>query len=279
MPDLISLAFRMQIPILCYHAHILPSAEYADNGHAALESDLELVESLGRTIVPLNRIVEWLEGRCPDAEIAGGVGLSFDDGTLLDFEPVDHPELGRLPGFLPILEQFARRYPDSQPSVHASCFVIASPTARAEADRELLFGRGWLGDEHWLGAERSGRLSIENHSWDHNMVIASEALAEPRDSFECIDRFELAEHEIARASEAIEKVTGREPALFGYPYGQLNPYLRDEYLPARGGELGLRAAFTTEGVPVTRGSNRWAMPRIVHGCHWRDPEMLARILQ
>ncbi|MFU8877931.1 MAG: polysaccharide deacetylase family protein [Wenzhouxiangellaceae bacterium] len=269
----------MQIPVLCYHAHILPSADYADNGHAALAADLEMIQSLGRRIVPLHRIVDWLEGRCPDQAIAGGVGLSFDDGTLLDFAPADHPELGLLPGFLPILEDFAARYRDSQPSVHATCFVIASPKARDEADRALLFGKGWLDDSFWRTAECSGRISIENHSWDHNMSIASEAPAEPRDSFSGIDCFELAEHEIARASETIERKTGRRPALFGYPYGDLNSYLRDDYLPRRGTELGLRAAFTTEGVPVTRECNRWAVPRIVHGYHWRDPETLARLLQ
>jgi len=268
----------MQIPILCYHAHILPSAAYADNGHAALAADLELIQAMGRRVVPLGWIVDWLDGQRDDDELAGAVGLSFDDGTRLDFEPVDHPELGPMPGFLPILDTFARSYPANQPSVHATCFVIASPTARAEADRTLLFDLGWLDEDWWPAAERTGLIGIESHGWDHNMSVASEAPGRIADNFECIDRYDLAEHEIERASAYLAKRLGRKPSLFGYPYGQTNAYLVEEYLPGRGAELGLRAAFTTEAAPVTREGSRWALPRYVHGYHWRDPAGLAEIL-
>lgn len=269
----------MEIPVLCYHAHILPGRDYADNGHRALASDLELIQASGRRIVPLDRVVDWLAGTRGDDEMAGAVALSFDDGTRLDFEAIDHPELGRLPGFLPILREFAERYPATQPTVHATCFVIASPKAREQADRALLFGRGWLDEGWWTQAEQSGLIGIESHGWDHNMAVASEAPGRIRDNFECIDNHALAEHEIARASAYLEAKLGRSPSLFGYPYGQTNAYLTDEYLPGRGDELGLRAAFSTAGRAVMRGDPCWNLPRFVHGHHWRDPAGLAEILE
>lgn len=268
----------MHIPILCYHAHILPSVEYADNGHAALASDLEMIQAAGRRIVPLEHVVDWVRGERDNKEMERTVALSFDDGTRLDFEPVEHPELGALPGFLPLLDEFAARYPTTQPTVHATSFVIASPRAREQADRELLFRRGWLDDGWWARAERSGRISIGNHSWDHNMAVAEEAPVELRDRFDNIDTFKLAEHEIARASQWLSGRLGQRPSLFGYPYGQSNSYLVDEYLPTRGRELGLRAAFTTDGRVVERGDDCWNLPRLVHGHHWRKPSELGEIL-
>ncbi|MDT8449159.1 MAG: polysaccharide deacetylase family protein [Wenzhouxiangellaceae bacterium] len=269
----------MEIPVLCYHAHILPSSDYADNGHRALASDLELIQASGRRIVPLDRVVDWVAGERGDEEMAGAVALSFDDGTRLDFEATDHPELGPLPGFLPLLEEFAARCPATQPTVHATCFVIASPRAREQADCELLFGLDWLDSGWWRAAENSGRIAIENHSWDHNMAVAEEAPLAERDRFDNVETFEHAEHEIARAQEFLAAELGRRPRLFGYPYGQSNEYLTAEYLPKRGAELGLRAAFSTAGRAVRRDDSCWNLPRYVHGHHWRDPAGLAEILE
>jgi len=267
------------IPVLCYHAHIIGSNDYAGNAHIALAEDLQLLQACGRRIVPLCWIVDWLQGKREDADMINAVGISFDDGTLLDFQPVEHPQYGTLPGLLPILQQFARQHQFGQPSVHASCFVIASPLARAETDSNELHGLGWLNSDWWLYAEQSGLMAIENHSWDHNNISASEAQATPCGSFTGINSEQLADHEIRRASELLHMLLGHPPQLFAFPYGDSNSYLRNEYLPSKASEFGLRAAFTIGGKHVHRNCDIWNVPRYVHGHHWRDTDSLKRILK
>lgn len=267
------------IPVLCYHAHIIGSNDYAGNAHIALAEDLQLIQASGRRIVPLRWIVDWLQGRREDADMINAVGISFDDGTLLDFQPVEHPQYGTLPGLLPILQRFARQHQYEQPSVHASCFVIASPLARMQADQHLLYGRNWLASDWWPDATASGLMSIENHSWDHNMAVATEACATPRNSFRGVDDLAAARRQIEPASELIEELSGRRPELFAYPYGDVNDYLADCYLPEHGATAGLRAAFTTAGKHIDAHSDRWQLPRYVHGLHWRQAQQLQNILR
>ncbi len=264
----------LTIPVLCYHAHIISSNDYAGNAHVALAEDLELIQACGRRIVPLHWIVDWLEGLREDAELENAVGLSFDDGTLLDFQAQMHPQYGNLPGLLPLLQQFARRYEHDQPSVHASCFVIASPLARAETDTNELYGLGWLRSDWWQAAQNSGLLAIENHSWDHNNRSASEAPAQPRGSFTGINNQPMAEHEIQQASAMLALLLGRAPELFAYPYGDCNAYLAEQYFPRFGAAMGLRAAFTVAGRHLCKQDSRWELPRYVHGHHWRDADGL-----
>jgi len=268
----------MTIPVLCYHAHIISSNDYAGNAHIALAEDLQLIHACGKRIVPLSWIVDWLEGKRDDADMVNAVGISLDDGTLLDFQPVRHPQHGQLPGLLPIMQQFARHHVEQQPSVHASCFVIASPLARAQADQKLLYGLGWLGSSWWPEAAAGGMMSIENHSWDHNMAVASEACASPRDSFLGVQGLAAARHQIMQSSELIEEMTGTRPQLFAYPYGDVNEYLVSDYLPKHGASAGLRAAFTTAGEHIHADSDCWKLPRYVHGLHWRQSTKLRDLL-
>jgi hypothetical protein len=268
----------MTIPVLCYHAHIISSNDYAGNAHIALAEDLQLIQALGKRIVPLHWIVDWLEGKRDGAELVNAVGISFDDGTLLDFQPVRHPQHGQLPGLLPIMQQFARRHVMQQPSVHASCFVIASPLARAQADQKLLYGLDWLGSSWWPEASAGGMMSIENHSWDHNMAVASEAMASPRDSFGGVNTAAHANRQILDSSTLIEDITGIRPSLFAYPYGDVNEYLARDYLPEAAAKSGLRAAFTTVGKHIDRRADCWQLPRYVHGLHWKQIAGLKSLL-
>ena len=268
----------IKIPVLCYHAHIIGSNDYAGNAHIALAEDLAMLQARGKRIVPLSWIVDWLGGKHDEADMVNAVGISFDDGTLLDFAPVEHPQYGRLPGLLPILQQFAQRYPQDQPSVHASCFVIASPLARAQADQHLLYGLDWLGASWWPKAAASGMMSIENHSWDHNMAVASEACASPRDSFYGVAGLAAAQRQILQSSELVENITGRRPQLFAYPYGDVNEYLASDYLPDQAESTGLRAAFTTAGEHINTHSDHWQLPRYVHGMHWKKASELLDLL-
>ncbi|MDA3933925.1 MAG: polysaccharide deacetylase family protein [Gammaproteobacteria bacterium] len=269
----------LKIPVLCYHAHIISSNDYAGNAHIALAEDLELIQSCGKRIMPLHWIIDWLEGKRADTELENAVGLSFDDGTLLDFQAVVHPQYGNLPGMLPIIQRFARRYPQDQASVHASCFVISSPLARAQADRYLLHDLNWLTSDWWLKAQASGMISIENHSWDHNMAVATEAMSTPSNSFSGVRTAPQANYQILGSSELIELITGVRPYLFAYPYGDVNDYLALDYLPGTESQSGLRGAFTTTGNHIDRNADRWKLSRYVHGFHWTCSKELRIIIE
>ena len=92
-------------------------------------------------------------------------------------------------------------------------------------------------------------------------------------------RFHAAEQEIAVAAEYIRR-TAANPSqrLFAYPYGEAGRYLVDEYFPAHAARIGVDAAFTTAGEPITEASDRWRLPRYTCGQHWTTPEELRALL-
>jgi len=85
---------------------------------------------------------------------------------------------------------------------------------------------------------------------------------------------------IGRAAERIRRVAAN-PAqrLFAYPYGEANRYLVDEYFPLHGERIGVDAAFTSGGEPITETSNRWRLPRYTCGQHWKTPDELGALLR
>lgn len=270
----------MRIPVLTYHAANVAGPGYAGNDHVALAADLRLVDALGWQVVSLDRVLAILDGDGP-APARPCLGLSFDDGTDFDIRPIDYPGVGVQPGFLPLLEAFAAEAGARQPDLHATCFVIASPAARAAMDQRCLFGGGVMGEDWWRPAAAGGRLAIGNHSWDHNHEVAPEAAPDglPRGRFLAVDNAVRAHWQIDRAQRYIQDRVAPAPVRhFGYPYGDVNPFLRDRYLPAHGPALGLAAAWTTDGRPVSPAEHRWALPRYVCGQHWRSPDGLADLL-
>ncbi|GAB4184703.1 MAG: hypothetical protein Tsb002_07930 [Wenzhouxiangellaceae bacterium] len=270
---------ELRIPVLCYHSQIVTGADYADNGHMALASDLEMITDAGKRIVPLHWLGEWLDGQRDTNSLKDAVAISFDDGLLSDYQTVSHPEHGDLPGFLPLLEDFHNGpRGHQQPDLHATSFVIVSPQAQDDLDQRCHGNIGWQGCAAWAAADSHPLLAVENHSWDHNHETCSEAPGNRQGNFLAIDSFRLCQQEVRRASEELTRVLGRRPRLFAYPYGEYSDYLSREYLPRYGAELGLIAAFTTAGDYVRQSHNRWLLPRFVHGWHWRSPQVLADLL-
>lgn len=266
------------IPVLTYHGVNIHGNDYADNDHVALAEDLKLVHDRGLRILPLVTVVDWVRGEVDDAAVAGGVALTFDDGAWFDWYDLDHPDCGPQRSLAGILRDFGleRAVP-----VHATSFVIASPQARRELDRTCLVGRGWWNDRWWPEAVAEGLLDLGNHSWDHlHATLGRVAHSENvRDDFSRVLTRDDAEAQIARAGEYIAACSGTRPAVFAYPCGRYNEYLVREYLPMRGGELGLRGAVTTEPRAVSRDDDPWALPRFTCGQDWHAPEGLARILK
>jgi peptidoglycan/xylan/chitin deacetylase (PgdA/CDA1 family) len=270
----------MRIPILTYHAANVAGNTYADNDHVALAADLRLIDDLGWRIVPLDAVVDRLEGAFEDVD-RRCLALTFDDGTDFDVRSIDHPLHGEQPGFLPILERFRIFAGDRQPHLHATSFVIASPAAREAIDHQCLVGGDMMRENWWKPACDSGLIGIGNHSWDHNHEVAPEAAPDglPRGRFHAVDNDIRATWQIARAQRYIEeRISPHAARHFGYPYGDVNAFLRDQWLPANGPALGLRAAWSTEGHAARRGDNCWALPRFVCGHHWRSPAQLEDLL-
>lgn len=253
----------MRVPILTYHAMNIGGNDYADNDHVALASDLATIARMGRRVVPLARVVAALLG--DDVDLNGAVALSFDDGSWFDWYDIEHPTCGMQRGFAALLREA---------NAVATSFVIASPAARVELDRSCMVGRGWWGDEWWHDAIVEGRIAIESHSWDH----AHDSLG-LSGRFDSVDSYASADAEIRQAADYIDaRCAPHRASLLAYPYGQRSEYLEREYLPRHAHEHRVRAAFTTEPAPVTRASNRWALPRYVCGHHWKSPDELERLL-
>lgn len=269
-------AGNLKFPVLTYHAANVAGSDYARNDHVALQADLALLARLGWRVVPLDWAVEQHQGRA-DRDLRRCLALTCDDGTDLDFRAVDYPGLGRQPGFLPILREAAPAHPE----LEMTSFVIADPQARAVMDRECLHDAGWMNEDWWIDAARSGLMSIQCHSWDHNHpnLRAPGPGDMPRGDFLVVDSPERAAFQVDQAVDYINARIGPGAVrYFGYPFGQAPDYLVRDYLPRQGARLGLRAAFGTQGEPITAASDPWCLPRYVCGWHWKSSEALAQLL-
>src|SRR6187455_2343527 len=216
-----------RLPILTYHGVNVAGNDYATNDHVALASDLDTVDRLGWRIVPLPAaIARWLAG---DPAWAGGertLAITFDDGTDFDWRDLPHPAHG----------------------TQRSLFVG-------------LADRGWWSDAWWRDAVASGHAAVASHSWDHNHDLAEHLMGRPRatGTFRTIDRFDLAEDEIARASAHLKRVAPNPgDRLFAYPYGETNDYLVRDYFPSEHERIGVDAAFADGARPMTGDADRWA---------------------
>jgi hypothetical protein len=269
--------------VLTYHSHNISGTTYSTNDHVALASDLALLHEMGAEVVPLSEIVAAVRAGNGHGERAT-VALSFDDGPLFDFADFEHPRFGPQRGFLNILRDFrAKHGARALPRLHATSFVIASPDARrameTSEDCGYTFLGDWLTDGWWRDSEASGLMEIGNHSWDHvhHAYGSVNIRSSRRDDFSVIDNREDAEYEIRAASDYIAERTGKRPAFFAYPFGQVSDYLVKEYLPQRGPSLGLKGAFATGGV-IAGKADVWAIPRVVCGHDWHSPEELEKLL-
>jgi len=258
------------ILVLCYHSTNVSGHDYGLNDHVALRADLATLRARDVDLVHAAAAI-----RDPLAQ-RPRVAITFDDGMILDAIDFVHPSWGHQDAFLRILRE---HHESTGQQCVAASFVIASPQARAELDRKDFLSLGLWHDDWWTEATASGYITIENHSWDHNHPSLDRSVQRDnrRGSFRYIDTEADAMAEIAQASDYIEQRCGRRPTLFAYPWGEENPYLVDEFLPARGAELGIVGAFVTSGDPL-RPTDRWRIPRQVCGTDWRSAEEFSMLL-
>lgn len=268
--------------MLTYHAVNIINNSYPENDHLALASDLETLTRLGWRIVPLNDVVQWHRGTRGDWASAKIVAFSCDDGSWFDYYDLDHPTCGMQVSFLNILRNFSGQAGGALSTPpHITSFVISSPDARGELDQKGLIGKGWWGDEWWADADASGLMDIACHSWDHvhpdlERVAQRE---QKKGDFTMVDTFEDCEVQVKQAGAYIaQKLGGRQPTLFAYPWGQASEYIRSEYLPRHQEKHQFRAAFTTQAKPVEKSDSVWSLPRFVFGRDWKSPEGLEALL-
>lgn len=264
--------------ILTWHSIRVLENTPAENDLIAFSDNLALIDRLGWTILPLQRALKGLDtGELPEHSVV----LTLDDGSIMDFHDFDHPTCGHQKSIFNRLREFAEHPETSRRHrVHASAFVIASPEARAELDRNVTLDLGVWPEDWWPEANASGLMSIESHSWDHNhdALARTAQRANQRGDFSLIDTPAECRAEIDRASDYIEHRSGRRPRFLAYPYGQASEYLRQEYLPHHAETLGLKAALGCKAAPVTRRSDRWMLPRYVCGHDWTSNAELEALL-
>jgi hypothetical protein len=123
-------------PILTYHALHAPGWEYDTNDHVALEADLALLKQMGYRVVPLSVLVQHLFVKAiPSLQSGLFVGLSFDDGTDLDYFDFSHPGYGDLKSFHTLLtEQEVMGWDGGIPVAtccHEFCHRLAASAKRA----------------------------------------------------------------------------------------------------------------------------------------------------
>lgn len=277
------IATSYRIPVLCYHSGAIFGTRYGLNDHVCLADDLKTLANRGYKVLPAPDLVDLLAGRIPLEAISGEklVSLTFDDGRNFDYYDYQGSEWGTVKSFHSIVKESTKFLPQFSAGPRAVSFVIASPEARKILDVTCGDGNDEWQDSWWRECAEEGILGIANHSWDH--VHDTLPVVRQKDnlkgSFYEINTFEDAERQIVDAQRYIDQVTGnRSVPVFGYPYGHVSSYLRDEYFPAHGARIGLKGGFNTIGRAVRPGDNVWDIPRLVCGANWKTPQEFEQML-
>ena len=281
----------MKAAVLAYHSHRVLGSTYESNDHIALAADLETLDKCGYEIVGLPRLCGEIDRRSVSLTLIGDrrrlVALTFDDGPEYDAIDFAHPEFGPQRSFLRLMHEFGTaRKTRRQRRICATSFVIASPAARQVMEKAFdpafhFLTEGSMNDRWWNPAIDSGMMAIANHSWDHlHPALASVAHSrQQKGSFRVVDNERDAQSQIDDAWTFInDKTLGRAAPYFAFPFGQYNDYLVDSYLPHYGFRHRMLAAFSTAGRMLDDRVNRWCIPRLTSGDHWKTPDEFAALL-
>ena len=268
----------LKIPILAYHASNVTGNLYQLNDHIAFQSDLYTLHQAGYKIVPLKWISDWVNGKRDLSQIGNKlVGLSCDDGLDLDYKDGEYFAFGPQKSFYHILKNFVTDVGQgAQPYANLTSFVIASPDGRKKIDDVSLSGHQLLNEDWWQEANETDLIDIENHSWDHRHP---DIYPESEANFTSVLDQQTAHQQIIEAKSYIDqKLFTKRSRLFAYPWGHVNDFLINQFLPNDGVNSGIEAAFTCGAVKVEQTTCRWQLPRYICGFNWKSPAGLVDIL-
>ena len=267
----------MKAVILTFHA-IRRGGNYAENDHIAFDETLAQLCALKMPIRPLHELVAalinpLLRWRLPPKFVV----LTCDDGEISEVETIPSVEGFWVSSLAALQQKYLLQQKLLGGSPHLTSFVIASSDARNQICPD-----GVLADVWWREAALSPLMAIENHSWDHCHINVAEIAqhAQRKGTFDGVDTYADADKQISQAARTIDVlIAPAKTNLFAYPYGDTNAYLIEEYFPRFQTEHKMKATLTTEPNPVTKYTNRWAMPRYVCGHHWKSSTELRQLLK
>ena len=174
----------------------------------------------------------------------------------------------------------AQRFTLSFDDAHRSVLAVAAPVLRAlDAPATLFVPTDYVGtSDEFLGwdelrALRDAGWTLGSHGASH--VRASWALYAETPAAHLARLCD----DYARSRELLERELGQAVELFAYPYGHVNAYLAERYLPEHIGEHGVKAAFADHPAYWTDAAHRYRIPRFVCGLAWQDDSGFARILE
>ena len=284
-----ALADDARVPVLTYHSWVNAApCDKTTSMTAALAADLETLHAKGFEVVPADWVVDWVMGKRDGATLPERVVvLTMDDGDDLDWQTRE-TACGTPPSVREVLRAFQARHQLPDHRVHMTSFVIAA--------REMRDKYGHMHDDWWQAADRSGIMSLHNHSMDHDHLFFTQKeklydgarwtgyylpAAGYADgewvgklNFGRIRTPRSAYIEITLAARLIQARLGRYPKFFAYPFGHASDYVRKEFFPR--GDKRTQAAFCIEAdrfdqTYVTRQSDRYCLPRFMHQVSWHRP--------
>jgi len=272
----------MRGAVFAYHAQNCGGYDYASNDHLAFASDIAAITRAGLPIVSLEQIADCLSTGAFQDLPDRFVGLSCDDGTLLDWHDYEHPTFGHQKSLANILREHVRSTAIPHQKL-LTAFVIACPTARDAIDQACYAGAPLSGDDWWPEAAAEGLLAIGNHSLDHVHETLPGSLQRNGEggNFASVSNLDRATVQVAQATRLINErlqSASQTARVFAYPYGHTNAYLTQEYFPTHGEEHGMSGAFTTAQAFVDERTPCFEIPRFVCGDAWRSPEQFNAIL-
>lgn len=215
----------MPFPILTYH-HIRPMRGEDDPlGALSVAPDefrkqMALLQRLGYRGVSVGELIACLSSGPKEKIFA----ISFDDG----FQNVaDHA--------LPVLSEFG---------FSATCYFVAGELGGVNGwDALAPSARCALMDHNALLAWQRAGHEVGSHTLNHTHLPRLSARA--------------ARAQIERSRAVLEDLTGTPVSSFCYPYGELNPRVRELVI-----EAGYSSATTTVRGAMTRDSDRFRLPRL-----------------
>jgi hypothetical protein len=267
----------MNAIILTFHA-IRRGEHFALNDHIAFDATLNALCVLRIPIRPLSQLVAALDNPLRRLMLPSRfVVLTSDDGEAGEVRQMPATDGSVSPSFSTLQQHYVSLQKQCGGVPHLTRFVIASRAARLQICPDNALAEDW-----WRDVALSPLGAVENHSWDHCHADVTEIAQRDqlKGTFKGVDNYVDANRQIRLAAESIDKIIQpKKTNLFAYPYGDTNAYLIEEYFPRYRHEHKMKAAFTTEPLPVTKNANRWALPRYVCGHHWQSADEFRQLLK